>query len=233
MGVGTTPSALVSHGINTTVVEIDPIVAEYAEEHFSLLQNNPTVVEDATVYASKTAETETRYNYIVHDVFTGGAEPVDLFTYEFLQDLHTMLQPNGVIAINYAGDLSLPGPKAIVNTINKVFPSCRIFREYPTDDDLVAKSGTDFTNMVIFCKKSTEDILFRKAVEADLLRSYARQEFLMPQHEVDVTSFLGDTDAGMLFRNDTSTVTESHRTSAVGHWKIMRTILPPKIWQQW
>lgn len=99
MGVGTTPSALVAHGINTTVVEIDPAVAEFAEEYFSLLQNNPTVVEDATVYASRTAESETKYDYIVHDVFTGGAEPVALFTYEFLQDLHAMLKPTGVIAI--------------------------------------------------------------------------------------------------------------------------------------
>jgi hypothetical protein len=35
----------------------------------------------------------------VHDVFTGGAEPVDLFTLEFLQSLGRVLKPNGVIAI--------------------------------------------------------------------------------------------------------------------------------------
>lgn len=40
-----------------------------------------------------------QYDYIVHDVFTGGAEPVDLFTVEFLGNLHKLLKPDGAIAI--------------------------------------------------------------------------------------------------------------------------------------
>lgn len=39
------------------------------------------------------------FDYIIHDVFTGGAEPIDLFTEEFLQSLNAMLKPNGVVAI--------------------------------------------------------------------------------------------------------------------------------------
>lgn len=39
------------------------------------------------------------YDYIIHDVFTGGAEPVELFTQEFLQGLSEMLNADGVIAI--------------------------------------------------------------------------------------------------------------------------------------
>lgn len=99
MGVGTTPSALVSHGIDTTVVEIDPAVAKFAQQYFGLRENKAPIVEDATVYAADAAKSETRYDFIVHDVFTGGAEPVDLFTLEFLTHLHTLLQPNGAIAI--------------------------------------------------------------------------------------------------------------------------------------
>lgn len=39
------------------------------------------------------------YDYIIHDVFTGGAEPVELFTEEFLRGLSDSLSIDGVIAI--------------------------------------------------------------------------------------------------------------------------------------
>lgn len=100
LGVGTTPSALVSHGINTTVVELDPVVHEYALKYFDLKENNPPVLQDAVSYTSELAKTApATYDYIVHDVFTGGAEPVDLFTLEFFQGLHALLKQDGIIAI--------------------------------------------------------------------------------------------------------------------------------------
>lgn len=100
MGIGTTPSALIAHGIDTTIVEIDPIVFDYAVKHFSLPKNHKKVVADAVSYAAEAATNKTEiYDYIVHDVFTGGAEPVDLFTLEFITDLYTLLKPEGVIAI--------------------------------------------------------------------------------------------------------------------------------------
>lgn len=100
LGIGTTPSALISHGINTTVVEIDPVVRNYALKYFTLPENHTPVIADAVKYVAGTAEnTNQKFDYIVHDVFTGGAEPVDLFTIEFLRDLHNLLKPNGAIAI--------------------------------------------------------------------------------------------------------------------------------------
>jgi Spermine/spermidine synthase domain len=88
-----------SHGIETTIVEIDPLVHEYATKYFGLPTNHKAVIEDAVSYAASIAQTEEKYDYIVNDVFTGGAEPVDLFTFEFLSDLRTILKPGGVIAI--------------------------------------------------------------------------------------------------------------------------------------
>ena len=100
LGVGTAPSALISHGIDTTVVEIDPVVRNYALEYFSLPDSHNPVIEDAVKYAARTAKNgKQTFDYIIHDVFTGGAEPVDLFTVEFFQDLHRLLKPNGAIAI--------------------------------------------------------------------------------------------------------------------------------------
>lgn len=100
MGIGTTPSALITHGIDTTVVEIDPVVYEFAAKHFNLPPRHTPVLEDAVVYARKLANSSSeQFDYIINDVFTGGAEPIELFTIEFLKDLHTLLAPKGVIAI--------------------------------------------------------------------------------------------------------------------------------------
>ena len=87
------------HGIDTTIVEIDPVVHDFATKYFSLPPDHTKVIEDAVAYASRTAASGQKFDYIVHDVFTGGAEPVDLFTLEFMTDLHTMLKPGGVIAL--------------------------------------------------------------------------------------------------------------------------------------
>lgn len=91
-----------AHGINTTIVEIDPVVYDYATKYFNLSPNHTKVVEDATVFINK-MEAEgagrKKYDYIIHDVFTGGAEPAELFTEEFLRGLSNSLSANGVIAI--------------------------------------------------------------------------------------------------------------------------------------
>lgn len=44
-------------------------------------------------------ETTNIYDYMIHDVFTGGAEPIELFTLEFLVGLSDLLKWDGVIAI--------------------------------------------------------------------------------------------------------------------------------------
>ena len=99
MGIGTTPSALIAHGIHTTIVEIDPVVHDFASRYFDLPTNHTSVIEDATVFVKNAQAAVYRYDYIIHDVFTGGAEPVDLFTLEFIQGLRDLLKFDGVVAI--------------------------------------------------------------------------------------------------------------------------------------
>lgn len=121
----------------------------------------------------------------------------------------------------------------IVRTIKEVFPTCRIFRESPTDKEAVAKGGSDFTNMVIFCKKTAGDIAFRRPTPQDYLRSRTREVFLEPRHEVQEAEILAGEDAGILRRNTTEKVAEWHKESAAGHWAIMRMVLPARIWEMW
>lgn len=70
--------------------------------YFSLPQNHTSVIGDAIKVVrdmQKAKEMRNRYDYIIHDVFTGGAEPIDLFTREFIKGLSDLLKPDGVVAI--------------------------------------------------------------------------------------------------------------------------------------
>ncbi|KAL8706649.1 MAG: hypothetical protein Q9225_007927, partial [Loekoesia sp. 1 TL-2023] len=98
LGIGTTPSALVAHRIDTTVVEIDPVVHAFATQHFNLPSNHTSVIQDAVVFVEQNRNNR-KYDYIIHDVFTGGAEPIELFTVEFLEGLKDILKHKGTIAI--------------------------------------------------------------------------------------------------------------------------------------
>ncbi|MCJ1388689.1 hypothetical protein MMC18_001538 [Xylographa bjoerkii] len=239
LGIGTTPSALIAHGIHTTAVEIDPVVHSFAMQYFALPTNHTSIIEDATRFVDRArlADSEHHsYDYIIHDVFTGGAEPASLFTQEFIQGLSDLLKPEGVIAINYAGDLSLPSTRLVVNTIKSVFPSCRLFREEketpvdPTSADL--HPPQDFTNMVLFCRRTTEPFSFRAVTEADCLGSQARRYHLQPKHEIPADSF-GDGTGKVLRRGKTEALQRWQRESAVGHWRIMRNVLPAVVWETW
>ncbi len=90
-----------AHGIDTTVVEIDPVVHDFAMKYFHLPANHTAVIEDAVTYTDRVASDAVgqRFDYIIHDVFTGGVEPIPLFTLEFLQKLNALLNPGGAIAI--------------------------------------------------------------------------------------------------------------------------------------
>lgn len=140
LGIGTAPKAFIAHGINTTVVELDPIVHSFATQYFDLPTNHTAVLKDAVPWVAAAAAGHHRYDFMIHDVFTGGAEPLSLFTTSFLHNLRSLLTPNGAIALNYASDLSLPLTKLVLNTINQVFSSqCKIYRDSPPRDKIPPK----------------------------------------------------------------------------------------------
>ncbi|TAQ87806.1 hypothetical protein B7494_g3872 [Chlorociboria aeruginascens] len=242
LGIGTTPTALMHHGINTTIVEIDPIVHDYATQYFGLPANHNAIIDDAVSYASTAAKTGQTFDYIIHDVFTGGAEPVDLFTLEFIQDLYTMLKPGGVIAINYAGDFLLPPARIIIHTIRTIFPHCRIYRETPASSvETIALEKRDFANMVIFCTKpppspslKPHGITFRKPSRKDVLGTGARNAFLQPEFEIEDEVFEEmEGDGGVLRRNETDRFREWQDGTARGHWAVMRSVIPAVVWEAW
>lgn len=215
-----------AHGISTTTIEIDPVIHDYATRYFGLPAHN-SIIGDAIPTVKKLRRKT--FDYIIHDVFTGGVEPLNLFTLEFLDDLKRLLTDQGIIAINYAGDTSLPSVSSVVTTILTVFPTCRIFRE-----SAPVGSGEDFTNMVIFCRKAAnESITFRQPITADYLGSGARKEFLMPKLEVDASSLKIDGAVTPIDDAVIKALARSQEKSRLGHWAVMRSVLPDAIWENW
>ncbi|KAJ5149191.1 hypothetical protein N7448_000769 [Penicillium atrosanguineum] len=236
LGVGTTPAALMKHGIDTTVVELDPVVVKFAEQYFNFPSNHAATVDDATKFVKKAMKNPAahQYDYIVHDVFTGGAEPAELFTIDFLHDLKTLLKDDGVIAINYAGDLELYPTGLVVRTILATFPTCRVFRESEAKPD---DENANFTNMVIFCtKRSTGTPLqFRAPERADFLGSNSRKNYLLPKYELDPAMFDPIPKGGrrLLVDKEVKRLYKYQDRGALEHWSIMRQVIPAAVWENW
>lgn len=245
-----------AHGINTTVVEIDSGVYRLASKYFDLPKNHTSVIDDAIAFVEHRVDEQKNekevgskhgasqhlgvYDYIIHDVFTGGAEPASLFTREFIQGLGDLLAPSGVIAINYASDLALPSTTLVLTTILSVFPRCRLFRDHPPEETTKV-ADTDFVNMVLFCRKIPGPFGFRKPIEMDFLETQSRRMSLLPNLEVDIGQFVPRAENGeflidhskILSRNNIVELERWHNVGARRHWEVMRAVMPAQIWEMW
>ena len=137
---------------------------------------------------------------------------------------------------NYAGDLLLDSARLVIYTIKSVFPSCRIFREVAPLSSSITDAEHDFTNVVIFCTKTPGPFKFRVPSEADFLGSRARESYLLPQHEINGVDFErqeGEVDLTPIAEGRTQMLDRWQKQGAVGHWSIMRTVLPSVIWENW
>lgn len=247
LGIGTAPAALTHHGITTTVLEIDPAVTRYARNFFNLPSNVSVITTDAVPWV--TESTAQIYDYIIHDTFTGGAEPLPLFTFDFLNSLHNLLKLGGMAAINYAGDLhSQTTLEALARILKAFHGNCRFFREDEPPSPSKHSSESDFTNVVAFCMRSdgsdeTQEgkvtWAFRPPIEKDFLQSVSRRNSLPPRFEVQHTfkqreELLATTEkrkaTARLHKTDEE---QLQIKSAEAHWHIMRSVLPSGVWQLW
>lgn len=140
------------------------------------------------------------------------------------------------IAQNYASDLLQPTTHLILRTIFSVFPSCRIFRELEQPSaEQIEEDGQDFTNMVVFChaQNTRSGVHFRKPVEADYLGSPSIKAYLVPKFEIPLEGIDISDLSDVLRMNNTRRLAETQKKSAMGHWRVMRTVLPPKVWELW
>jgi len=263
LGAGTAPTALLTHGIATTILELDPLVHTYASAFFALPPNHTFIPGDAVAWVHRAASAPasssnlTTYDYIIHDVFTGGAAPLALYTTSFLRALRKLLKDDGVAAINFTGDLARPASPmhAVLRTIMHVFEGrCRAFRDVPTADKHgMADVEEDMLNLAVFCVASPAawPLRFRDAVERDYLASKTRRRFLVPRGEMEVslTGYGGEGGEGngesengegggsgmpeMVTEANVGWWKAEQLRAARAHWRGMREVVPARVWEGW
>lgn len=118
----------------------------------------------------------------------------------------------------------------VVRTVLSVFTTCRLFRE---EAEPAKSSETDFTNLVMFCRKESGSFSFRQPTEKDFLGSQARQYHLLPRYEVDASIFTERYGKETITKRNMHKLEKVQYESALGHWRVMRSVLPDAVWENW
>lgn len=120
LGVGIAAESLIKQGVAVTITEIDPAVYHAARQYFGLsrpasvnLADAALVVQDrasAIVSAGRLPSKRDQFDFVVHDCFTGGSVPAELFTREFWWDLALGLKTDGVVVVVSLGHFKRAHP---------------------------------------------------------------------------------------------------------------------------
>ena len=104
LGGGTLPMALRGFlpDAMIDIVEIDPAVVKAAEDYFPFKPdaNLKVNIDDGRVFVKKAIKAGAQYDLVMLDAFEDDYIPEHLLTREFLQEVKSIIVPNGVIAAN-------------------------------------------------------------------------------------------------------------------------------------
>jgi spermidine synthase len=110
-GGGTIPTALQSMFPNAQidVVEIDKAVDGVARTYFDFKPGPKTriVIEDGRVFVKRQIPQRPNYDLVLLDAFANDYIPEHLLTREFLQEVKSVMSPNGVVVGNTFSDSAL------------------------------------------------------------------------------------------------------------------------------
>lgn len=169
LGSGHLVNTYAEFGISTDSMEIDPVVADLATRYFNFTPTGDVIVGDARYQINHLTKT---YDFIIHDCFTGGAEPIHLLSVEMFQKLKERLNPGGILALNFVG-LTTEGDQApveaVAKTLDQVFPYRRTFGSDPSatfndyvffvsDEPLVLDTALSYRNQVRWLESREVDV---------------------------------------------------------------------------
>ncbi|KAI0638350.1 hypothetical protein C8Q77DRAFT_1090690 [Trametes polyzona] len=254
LGAGIAATSFERLGLDVTIIEIDEAVYDAAHRYFGLpapgadrlfiqdargwVHNRTATLTQSSTATAPVTDTDVAsadlYDIVIHDCFSGGGVPSHLYTEEFWKDLKGIVRPDGVVAVNFAGILESDSAKAIVNTLQATFPQCRAFYDSLQQSHNVT---SEFLNWVFFCTLSSEPLEFHKPKESDFLGSYLRRHVLtqLPEREADLSEVIDSIPADKreryLLKDGANPLGDWQQKEAIGHWKIMREVLPDIYWE--
>jgi spermidine synthase len=133
-GAGHMATSLKHHGVMTDTIEIDPAIAQAAQDYFDFTPTGKTIIGDARY---EIRQLQRPYDLVILDVFTGGSEPVHLLTKEALSQIQTILSEKGLLALNFVsflGDGTNIALASVAKTLAEVFPHQLVFISEPDVD---------------------------------------------------------------------------------------------------
>ncbi|KAJ7811131.1 spermidine synthase [Mycena olivaceomarginata] len=217
------------HGIETTIVEIDPAVYDAARLYFGLPDHPATnlFLEDARAWAARrrasigSGKAHPLFDIVVHDCFSGGGVPEHIFTLEFWDDLKAALHPEGVVVVNFAGMIK-----------SDAFGNCRAFHD-SQGGIKEEEYETELINLVFFCSPHRNPLTFRKARRSDYLDSYLREHVLsaLPKREVALDLLTGQLEDAFILTDTHNPLGKLQDAQGHHHWSLMRQVLPDIFWE--
>jgi len=220
----------------------------YLEDARQWVQRRASLLATGRPVTATSNERFVKYDYIIHDVFSGGSVPSHLFSMEFWSELKTSLLENGVLAVNFAGRLGSPASRGIFLTLKKSFPAgeCKAYHDDTTAKDpkewLNSQQDQGFFNMVFFC--ADFELKHRKTVKPDWLGSPLRERILttFPQRDIPEAMIVGDLKAAnataleeekenWIIRDSSNRLGQWQTVTALEHWKVMREVMPAQAWE--
>ncbi|KAG0324651.1 hypothetical protein BGZ99_001588 [Dissophora globulifera] len=231
----------IPEGVLVDVVEIDPVVADYASMYFDWPKPHQLFIQDGRQYIKNGPEG--KYDYVIHDVFTGGGVPPSLFSLEALHEIQRIMKPDGVLSMNMVGSEHPDKSQALNSvrrTLHAAFEHVVGFKESPEDQDA-------YQNMVFFA--SQKPIEFEKYVAPQYptdeeleqlregngylphaLRPSVMRDWVLDSFEQWPLSTPYDASKGELILDRNNTLNAMQRVGAEEHWQAMRTLLPLDFW---
>lgn len=100
---------LARRGYAVDVVEIDPLIARLAQDYFNytMLSDSSTLsilpaqdyIEQISAIDTSMNHTMQKWNYVIHDCFSAGQLPYQVYTREFWDHLVSLVEVDGIVAV--------------------------------------------------------------------------------------------------------------------------------------
>ena len=100
MGGGTMLRLLENDGFDVDVVDIDGRMEYIAQKYFGVSKNQNIIIDDARHYIKTSPK---KYDVIIYDLFNSETPPIHLMTQEAFSEIRTLLNKDGLLAINFYG----------------------------------------------------------------------------------------------------------------------------------
>lgn len=102
LGGGTLYKQLQQKGFEVDVVEIDSRIEQVAKKYFHIEKELNVVVDDARHYIRTTKK---KYDVVIYDLYHSETPPVHLMNKEAFAEIKQMLNPEGILVVNFYGFL--------------------------------------------------------------------------------------------------------------------------------